>query len=550
MMVHEATSVAPRQALTPSAHPCIHAGRASSLHVPPIQPHTRRRRSRKRPRLDPTSPQISSEQPVTGVLFSNPNPTHLADSPSALRILSQQSITARIQHGPINLQHLPVEILHHVLAISGCEALPLVCRHLHTVFRHAPNSVRFDYILARWCHEVAVHQSDTRHLRCTYSSVCQVGLHQRQRSTNASAFVTALACGAIERAQRLRLLTFASSFGICNLATLVRLAHDHSIPPLRDASPYQSDQRNPQPGSASTEMKAHLPKRLFRTWHAVTLPQATSFTDGESDSRHPDQHSQPRKRRKRSKGSNGNSSIASETQIAQHIPGLGSRSTTQELSPDLLQLLSELALPPPPSCVTEDDRRSSLAARIGAIPSASDLQLILALLEAYRADLWAHEGFPLAMAVHHRAYSITRLLLAYGAEPRQKDCLAWRMAIQMGDLDALRLLTGPWGAPLAKAPASADDFDGNRVQAAVYRYLERLGDSGRFSHPIIRTPGFGPEQEPWTAIFDQDLDQKHLRLAIQSKHWHIVDFIWHEMGVAPNMACLRLMERHRPAMAT
>lgn len=137
--------------------------------------------------------------------------------------------------------------------------------------------------------------------------------------------------------------------------------------------------------------------------------------------------------------------------------------------------------------------------------------MILVLLYQYGADASSHQGYPLAMAVHRKAYSLIHLLLLFGADPECKEGLAGQIAIRNGSLDILHLLViGPC------------------LDADVITHL-----------PIAS----GAPLQPGSRTFQ--LDQTHLRLAIQCRQWEMVDYIWHDRQVSPDIACLRLIEKLR-----
>ena len=146
---------------------------------------------------------------------------------------------------------------------------------------------------------------------------------------------------------------------------------------------------------------------------------------------------------------------------------------------------------------------------VGPIPSAADLELLWVLLCSHGADASSHAGYPLAMAVHRGAYALVHMLLLFGADPHCKDGLAAQIAIRNGELDILHLLvTGP-----------SPEVD------SIPSEVQGIWSSSR-SHRL-------------------QLNQTHLRLAIQSKHWNIVDYLWHEQNVSPDIACLKLIEKLR-----
>ncbi|KAJ1028798.1 hypothetical protein NDA16_001963 [Ustilago loliicola] len=151
----------------------------------------------------------------------------------------------------------------------------------------------------------------------------------------------------------------------------------------------------------------------------------------------------------------------------------------------------------------------------GPMPSADELRLMFAMLIQYGADASSHHGYPLAMAVHRRSYSLVHLLLLFGADPARKEGLAVQIAIRNGFLEILRLLVL---GPCLDADAAQTQ---SHLIPAGYALPQQLG-----------SPPF-------------QLDQTHLRLAIQSRQWDLVDYIWHERKVSPDIACLRLIEKLR-----
>lgn len=175
----------------------------------------------------------------------------------------------------------------------------------------------------------------------------------------------------------------------------------------------------------------------------------------------------------------------------------------------LSQLLTNLAHVP--SRTTHCKEVGRVPPQRNRVPPAEDLEMIFMLLYRYCADASSDQGYGLAMAVHNQAYSLVHLLLIFGADPNLKEGLAGKIAIQNGFLDILhRLVTGP-------------SFD---IDAPDNVPFEWSGSSQEGSNSFVLT-------------------QEHLKLAIKSKKWDTVDYIWHERNVPPNMECLRLIDRLR-----
>ena len=52
----------------------------------------------------------------------------------------------------------------------------------------------------------------------------------------------------------------------------------------------------------------------------------------------------------------------------------------------------------------------------------------------------SHDGYPLVRAVHARFTPLVRFLLDHGADPRERDCMAVKVAIRKKDLTMVKIL--------------------------------------------------------------------------------------------------------------
>ncbi|GAC76412.1 hypothetical protein PANT_22d00013 [Moesziomyces antarcticus T-34] len=444
----------------------------------------------------------------------------------AIDLLQQQ---AQDRPRSIGLEHLPTELLHHILVLSRSDKFAVASRRLRSICQYASISDRVDYIMARWAdryvaHKIA-HPCRAKHKACRRQTSRVIALW-REREPAWSDFAATLTVEPCEldalRTAKLDLVTFAAELGICTVQVLERLVNCAAAARIPRAL-LGAYLRN---GSANGALVVHealerlevpqpqLPKRLFRHIddYGFAEPKPVAVIE------------RPKKRRRGRKGD-----VNDCTEVGQV--------STQEPFPAwLTRLLQSLGRDAPHSTnphTTEqahadsaasnglaDDKRThpsdepdAIKASVGAVPKAAELELILTLLYQYGADASSHSGYPLAMAVHRGSYSLVQLLLLFGADPGCKDGLAVQIAIRNGDLDLLRLL-----------------IDGPCLDHDLSNLLPLQPPSAppQLGSPVYR------------------LDQAHLRLAIQCKHWHVVDFIWHDQNVSPDIACLRLLDKLKP----
>lgn len=424
--------------------------------------------------------------------------THVTDS----RTIDLLKLQAKAV-GSVGVQHLPVEVLHRILVLSGSSSFPVTCRYFRSACQHASVTDKVDYILGRWMARymdyIIVPPCRHKHKECKRKASYLATLwsnHEPSLPDFAKALAQAPCDLAAARDAHLDVVSFAAEFGICNnatvLARVISEAAGSRLPAVFLASPLRTPSRpvqsfkdalvaaatspnQPCEGRLPTGApQPQLPKRLFRRieqfglMDIVTDTQVGGVANGD----------RPRKKRKRRHGSSDATAVNSE-----------------------------------------------MSSSAGPLPGQEELQLVLVMLSQYGADASSHQGYPLAMAVHRRSYPLVHLLLLFGADPACKDGLAVQIAIRNGALDILRLLvTGPCfdadAAGSLPLPSQSGPMDTVSLQFADHAQL-RLG-----SRPF-------------------QLDQSHLRLAIQSRQWELVDYIWHERQVSPDIACLRLIEKLR-----
>ncbi|SPO22936.1 uncharacterized protein UTRI_01614 [Ustilago trichophora] len=488
--------------------------RASSPHEPNLDS------------FDPTLPYVKRppryEQVGGGPLSQTP-------MSSTLDLLKSQP-----KSRPVGMQDLPAELLQKILVFSRSSSLPLTCRHFLQACQSAGTSDKVDYMLGRWIDHlisyVTAKPCREKHRACRNFAI-RLALLRRDRDPVWHDFVQALSdsplpctLGAIRTAS-LDVITFVSELRICDSNVLHRVVGAAKAARLPAHFIPETD---------SPQTPSHLPllpKRLFRRielFHYAEIRQQQSL-DSQDQSR-------PKKRRRRRNGADKIHNSSTDTNDS--LAAKDSFTSNTVHSPDdahpawLSHLLLSLASAPPRITGQTDvkpqdsilaangskrlnlhlDNAEGIKAKVGPVPSFDDLQMILTLLYQYRAGASSHQGYPMAMAVHRQAYSLVHLLLLFGADPNCKDGLAGQIAIRNGALDILHLLvTGPC-------------LDADALTSLPF-------DSGPWP-PHLGAPTL-------------NLDQTHLRLAIQCRQWELVDYIWHERQVSPDIACLRLIEKLR-----
>ncbi|SPO24648.1 uncharacterized protein UTRI_01614_B [Ustilago trichophora] len=480
--------------------------------------------------FDPTLPYAKRdpryEQVGGGPIFQAP-------MPSTLELLKRQS-----KSRPLGIQHLPVELLQQILVYSRSSSLPLTCRYFRQACQSASVSVKVDYVLGRWVDHlisyITAKSCREKHRSCRMFAF-RLAVLQRDHDPVWHDFVQALSEATLPctlsaiRTASLDVITFVSELRICDSDVLGRVVSAAKAARLPAHFIPETD---------SSQTPSHLPllpKRLFR--RIELFDYAEVRREQPLDVRR--DQSRPKKRRRRRNGADKiHDSETLLTDTNGSITVKGSLDSNTVHSPDdvysawLSQLLLSLASAPPRITGQIDvrpqdsilaangskqlsrhhDDAEAIKAKVGPVPSFDDLQMILVLLYQYRAGASSHQGYPLAMAVHRQAYSLVHLLLLFGADPNCKDGLAGQIAIRNGALDILHLLvTGPC-------------LDADALTCLPF-------DAGPWP-PHLGAPTF-------------NLDQTHLRLAIQCRQWELVDYIWHKRQVSPDIACLRLIEKLR-----
>jgi len=463
---------------------------------------------------------------------------------------------------PTGLQDLPVELLHRILVLSHSSSFPLISRRFRQACKNASITDKVDYILGRWVDSLIDYISSKPNLskprRATSKHLSRVWQETRaswrdfadeiSKSTEVIQDLT----GFWSEHGSLHIVDFAAEFGICTTAVLDRVVTAatastltrpfimtpspgpllETITSLRELIPAALSQQSAV-SYGRVSFRPRLPKRLFRsieTFDYADIANHLQSTAAQQSVPSPVQD-RPRKRRKRQAGTvKGDGELRSDPTLREE-----ERSQNGERIEDfpswLCQLLVSLSFTYPRDAVsskaesqTENqgdqnaqvdrsnhglacDKGEDLKTQIGPLPNSRDSQMILVMLLRYHAHASSHSGYPLAMAVHRRSYSLAHLLLLFGADPAQKDGLAVQIAIRNGFLEMLHLLVSDKAHGLG-LPLSA----GNESKTLA--------------------PSFS-------------LDHTHLRLAIQCRQWDVVDYIWHEQKVSPDIACLRLLEKLR-----
>lgn len=444
----------------------------------------------------------------------------------AIDLLRQQ---AQDQPRPLGLENLPTELVHEILVLSRSDTFAVASRTLRTLCQQASVTNRVDYIMARWvdryvAHKIA-HPCRAKHKACRRQTSRVIALW-REREPAWPDFVATLTVEPCEldalRTAKLDVVTFAAELGICTVQVLERLvkcAAAARIPRALLGAYLRNDSANgPLVVHEALERlevpQPQLPKRLFR--HIDDYGYAEPKSSAVSE--------RPKKRRRGRKGDTNDFTEAGQVSSEEAFPewltrllrSLGRDAPHSARSHATEQAHAESAAPngladikrPHPS-----DESDAIKTSVGAVPKAAELELIVTLLYQYGADASSHSGYPLAMAVHRGSYSLVQLLLLFGADPGCKDGLAVQIAIRNGNLNLLRLL-----------------IDGPCLDHDLTNLLPLQPPSAppQLGSPVYR------------------LDHAHLRLAIQCKHWHVVDFIWHDQNVSPDIACLRLLDKLKP----
>lgn len=374
--------------------------------------------------------------------------------------LTLDQLKIRSQGRQVGMPDLPIELLHRVLVLSRSSSFPMTCRYFRQACHQASIEQKVDYVLGRWVDHYIAYTTNNpcqaKHKSCRRLTSRLASLYKYRDPSWFDFFsaISATDCTVQTiRTANLDIVTFAAEVGICSAAVLDRLVPEASASSLPRA--FLPGSIHPT-GSVSSPQ---LPKRLFRRIDHPGVDAKPSSEQSVQESATSDQ-TQPKKQKRRHETANADVDT-------------------------------------------------------GPMPSADELQLMFTMIIQYGADASSHQGFPLAMAVHRRSYSLVHLLLLFGADPARKEGLAVQIAIRNGFLEILRLLvSGP-----------CIDADAAQSQSCLIPA----------GHTLPQQLGSQPFQ----------LDQSHLRLAIQSRQWAIVDFIWHEKKVSPDIACLRLIEKLR-----
>ncbi|SNX83433.1 uncharacterized protein MEPE_02140 [Melanopsichium pennsylvanicum] len=469
------------------------------------------------------------------------------------------------QQGSVGLWSLPVEVLHRILVLSRSSSLPRVSRFFRGACIGASISDKADFVLGRWIdyilplltrHEFCRHVCEKiKHCARGYAlrlvSLWSQALLWSELADKITSIAHEVALEVYLSGSRPDVISYAARLGICTAEVLEKVVFAAGVSGLPEPFLVDTVTRYIPKYPQASLPRPLLPKRLFRRIdcfdYAYALDDAADMQFSDTKAKSGTQQDaanssqdQLRKRRRRRHGVEktwqaeeavGNEDpvqaeeSSKETAIVQtNLAGTDHESATFPVwLNSLVRHLEDDATredPPiewvessPQSILDTTTNVEELKKRIGPVPSAKDFELIVLLLSHYGANASSHEGYPLAMAVHRGAYSLVHLLLLFGADPDCKEGLAVKIAIGKGSLKILRLLvSGP-----------SLDFD-------IMAYLPYLG-----ADTLQKT--MVPH------VFK--LDQLHLRLAIQSKQWEVVDYIWHECQVSPDIACLRLIEKLR-----
>ena len=408
----------------------------------------------------------------------------------------------------VGIQRLPVELVQKIHVDSRSSALPIVCRYFRQACQSASSQTKAEYIFARWfdrlVQSTAMIPCHRKHRACK-SLASRIAAIDSQ---SAPVEITDCAVNLI-RENHLDIITIAAEFGISTVKILKRVVNLAKISlPLSLAELVLPPLERSQTTKTGASMwLPQLPKRLFRR-----IDQTVHQT-------------RPKKRRKLRDGA----TVAEEQKVCQEEEEEPPLAATTRSRAELKKLAWRIAKAPPLFGVDtlKEADRSKLIQRdgqeahdlgsiaestspnfVGPVPSADDLDMILTLLLFYSADGSSHQGYPLAMAVHRRAYALSHLLLLFGADPHCKDELAVQIAIRNGSQAILDLfVTGPSDSTYA-----------------------------------LDVPHCYPSPSATRRL---RLNHTHLELAIASRQTDLIDYIWHEQNVTPNMACLRLIEKIR-----
>lgn len=389
--------------------------------------------------------------------------TELTDAKTATEPAEPSAIDQlkRLSEGRrAGMQDLPVELLCKILVLSRSSSFPMFCQHFRKACHQASVEQKVDFVLGRWVDFYMTftfkHPCRAKHKSCRRLASRLESLYKDRDPSWFDFFsaISATDCMTDNiRTANLDVVTFAAEIGICSTTVLDRIVRETSASSLPRAFLAGSNH------SSSSSLLPQLPKRIFRRIDHTKVGIKPSLEQSPQESSPPGQV-RPIKR---------NHPHDSEEASADTSP----------------------------------------------MPSPDDLQFMFAMLIQYNADPSSHQGFPLAMAVHRRSYTLAHLLLLFGANPAHKEGLAVQIAIRNGFLDILRLLVS---GPCLDADTAHTQ---SHLIPAGYALPQQLG-----------SPPF-------------QLDQSHLRLAIQSRQWIVVDFIWHDRKVSPDIACLRLIEKLR-----
>jgi hypothetical protein len=141
-----------------------------------------------------------------------------------------------------------------------------------------------------------------------------------------------------------------------------------------------------------------------------------------------------------------------------------------------------------------------------------------------RPNANAHEGYPLAMAVHAGFRPLAAFLLEHGADPARKNGLAVLVAIKHRDLGLVKML-------IERGGASGTEEGPTPSQPQVLAAKRRRGQREESRPPNKRR-----------RLEDRvQCSAEMLRVAVKERAMDIVQYLRDEKGCVPDMKTLQMM---------
>jgi len=372
-----------------------------------------------------------------------------------------------------------VQLIWRILLLSRSGALPLVCRALWQTCAKAPRHIKTEFMLCSWL--------DSYALRFTEGTLADAGI-----PALASEFVPTSyppsGTAAPRRAATCDVLSYVARFGICTAAQLVfaqeRIIRTRLCGNVCQLHGIFTLDAHGVPALVPVRLACHVvPERVFRSMRLRSAEKELA--------------------------------AAPEAERA-HLARI-------------LRLVHELV----PHELAADDA-------VVRRPSLDQLELLLRLLLLHHASANSNQGFGLAMAIYMDCAPVACILLACGADPRQKSGIALQIAAKKGSLGALRLLV--------ERDDKLEQEWHTRLRAITHELsaLSRLRLHSLHAHASgARTPAVDQAPAKRRRLADRcTLDVSLLRAAVRARAWDLVQYLMEQKKVVPDVATLRMIDQH------